>query len=261
MLLPSPTRWEPKPSARCRTSLAFSNSETRQLIVSSAEPGDGKSTVLINLAVTFAQAGKRTLVIDADLRRPGLTKMLDLRGRLGLFDVLSDSRPVAETAAEHLQSLGIPGLDFLPAGRRRPNPAELLEEAKLTELLAWAEANYDQVLIDTPPVLAASESLLLGRLVDGVVLVVNPQKNHRRMVIRAAETFAAVAVNLLGIVANRINGDSGSDYGYGYGYGYEYQNQDDETESTIEMPGRQGEFETESLPDEAWEPIVPRRVA
>jgi hypothetical protein len=122
---------------------------------------------------------------------------------------------------------GLPGLDILPAGPRRPNPAEMLSGPRLPEVLAWAESAYDQVLIDSPPALAATDASIVGRLVDGLVLVVQPKKNQRRLVMRAAESLTAVGVRLFGVVVNRISGDKsdsvygyGSGYGYGYGYGY-----------------------------------------
>ena len=108
-----------------RTTLAFSGQETSRLVVSSAEPGDGKTTVLANLAVSFQQAGKRTLLVDADMRRPGLTAQMGLKGRPGLSDFLLSDDGVAQAAAANIQTLAV-GLDFIPAGGRRPNPAELL---------------------------------------------------------------------------------------------------------------------------------------
>ena len=209
-----------------RTTLAFSGKETSRLVISSSEPGDGKTTVLSNLAMSFCQAGKRVLLIDADMRRPGMSSQMGLKGQSGLSDFLVTTEPVAESAAAQVRVMG-GGLDFIPAGARRPNPAELLSGPRFAELLAWAEANYDQVLVDSPPALAATDTAIIGQLVDGVILVVQPQKNRRRLVVRAAETFTSVGVDLIGVVINRIGNDSkdavygyGTEYGYGYGYGY-----------------------------------------
>ena len=210
-----------------RTTLAFSGQDTARLVISSPEPGDGKTTVLSNLAVSFHQAGKRTLLIDGDMRRPGLTSQMGLKGQAGLADFLVSDAAVA-TAAENLVRTLADGLDFLPAGGRRLNPGELLAGQRFADLLAWAETRYDQILIDSPPSLAAADAAIIGRMVDGVVLVIQPKKNRRRLVKRAAETFTTVGVNLLGIVVNRVGGDKtdviygyGADSGYGYGYGHD----------------------------------------
>ncbi len=214
-----------------RTALALADRDARRIVISSAEPGDGKTTVLSNLAVSYAQSQKKTLLIDADLRRPGLTAMLDMRGMEGLSSVLRGDRDVAEMAARHTRRSGIEGLDVLPAGPRPNNPAELLTHMRFSELLAWAETVYDQILIDSPPALAASDTAVIGRLIDGVVLVVQPEKNCRRQVIRAAESFAALKIPMLGVVLNRLSDDDGRGYyGYGHGYGYTYDYRCDEDE-------------------------------
>jgi succinoglycan biosynthesis transport protein ExoP len=110
----------------------------------------------------------------------------------------------------------------LPAGLRQPNPAELLSGQRFSDLLAWAESCYDRVLVDCPPVLAVSDAQVVGRLVDGAILVVRPEKNHRRLVVRACESFSATGSKVLGVVANGLTSQAGGySYGYGYGYGHE----------------------------------------
>ncbi len=215
-----------EPFRTLRTTLAFSGHETSRLVVSSAEPGDGKTTVLANLAVSFHQSGKRTLLVDADMRRPGLTALMGCKGVPGLSEVLVSPDTASLAAAAHIRPLA-PGFDFLPAGARRHNPAEALAGPRLVELLAWAEGHYDQVLIDAPPAVAASDAAIIGRAVDGVVLVVQPKKNRRRLVLRAADSLASVGVKLLGVVVNRVGSEtSDAIYGYGaetgYGYGPDY---------------------------------------
>ncbi|MFP6667271.1 MAG: polysaccharide biosynthesis tyrosine autokinase [Pirellulales bacterium] len=205
-----------------RTTLAFSPHETERLVVSSSEPGDGKTTVIANLAVSFAQVGKKVLLIDADMRRPGLSKLLTLKGENGLAETLTAEREVAQLADQFLYETDVDGLDVIPCGLRRANPAELLASSRFSDLLAWAEANYDQILIDSPPVLVATDAQIIGRQVDGAVLVVDVEKNHRRLVVRGVESFSSLGINLLGIVANRVRSDTSADYGYGYSYGYGY---------------------------------------
>jgi polysaccharide biosynthesis transport protein len=236
-----------------RTALAFSGEETSRLVITSAEPGDGKTTVMSNLACSFVQAGKRTLLIDADMRRPGLTGLMGMKGQSGLSDLLMSDQPVAEQIPGLLRKLPLEGLDFVPAGPRRPNPGEMLAGPRLADLLAWAESEYDQILIDSPPALAATDSSIIGRIVDGIVLVVQPKKNQRRLVMRAAEGLADVGVKLLGVVVNRVGGDQedkiygyGSGYGYGYGYGYGHDSEDAGSELSLDSLKRDSAAETES---------------
>jgi len=209
-----------------RTALAFGDSEARRYAITSTEPGDGKTTVAANLAAAMARAGGRTLMIDGDLRRPGLTNLFALRGAGGLSDVLRSDGDIAAACEPHIAPTGIERLDVLPCGPRPQDPTELLSGPRLGDVLAWAESRYDHVLVDSPPVLAASDAAVIGRAVDGLILVVQPEKNHRRKVLRAVENLRTLGVSPAGCVVNRTAADSQADYsyesGYGYGYGYGY---------------------------------------
>lgn len=215
-LLAEPAAPESEAFRTLRTSLALSNEPTGRIVVTSAEPGDGKTTVLANTAVACAKSGRRTLLVDADLRRPGLTGLLGYRGADGLSTVIRSQEPVEQTAPLRIQRTEVPLLDVLPSGPRPANPAELLAGPKFSELLAWAEGHYDQILIDSPPILATSDTAIVGRLVDGVLLVVQPLKNKRRLVLRAVESLGQLKIPLIGVVANRIGG--GGYYAYGGDY-------------------------------------------
>ncbi len=241
-----------------RTALTLNAAASGRILVSSAEPGDGKTTVAVNLAVAFAQSGKRTLVIDADLRKPGLTTRLGLKSHPGVADLLTTGRPVGEVAREFIHRADEPDLDVLPTGMRRPNPAELLGSPQFGELLAWAESQYDQVLVDCPPVLAVSDAQMVGRLVDGCLLVVRPEKNHRRLVVRAVDSFHSTGCEVLGVVANGISTDlQGYGYGYGYGYGQGYESEKGDDDPQV-LAAR--EFET-PVADQTPPEIRPRRAA
>ncbi len=125
----APTSAESEPFRTLRTALNLGQSTARQIVISSAEPGDGKTTVLANLAIGYAQSEKKTLLVDADLRRPGLTGLSNMRGPHGLSQILQGSGDVVEMAAAHVRASEIPGLDILPSGPRPTNPAELLASA------------------------------------------------------------------------------------------------------------------------------------
>ena len=212
-----------------RTTLAFSQENVGRITVTSSEPGDGKTTVLANLGVAYAQVGKRTLLIDGDLRRPGLTSRFGLRAQSGLSDILRSHESIGQMCLERIRPSGIDKLDVLPCGPRPSDPSELLSHERFSELLGWAETLYDQILVDSPPILAASDVAIMGRLVDGVIVVVQPHKNHRRRVLRAVENLVSLGVPVVGVVVNAVESETkagyygyGGDYGYGYGYGSGY---------------------------------------
>lgn len=256
-----------------RTSLTLMYPEARQIVVTSAEPGDGKTTTLANLAACYAQAEKRTLLIDADLRRPGLTGLMDMRGPHGLSEVLRSDIDITQAAPTHVRPSGIQNLDIMPSGSRPTDPAELLGSTRFSQLLAWAESVYDLILIDSPPTLATTDTAIIGRLVDGVVVVVQPAKNRRRLVTRVIERLRFMKLPVLGLVINRTGSGEEQGYygyhGYGYGYGYGYGEEYGHDKSA---PSENADQE-QSVPfademafdgDEDDEPrslIVPRRVA
>lgn len=263
-----PTSAESEAFRTLRTALDLAHPDARQIVLSSAEPGDGKTTVSANLAVGYAQSDKKTLLIDADLRRPGLTRMMDLRGMYGLSEILRSDGDIAGQAAIHIQASGVPGLDILPSGPRPTNPHELLASARFSQLLAWAAGVYDQILIDSPPTLATSDTAIIGRLVDGVVLVVQPAKNRRRLLMRVAESFAMLKVPILGLVINRVGSDrdhgyysyhSGYGYGYDYGYGYGYGSGDESQEEVEDLDGEMPPADDADLADDVDEPEPPAR--
>jgi len=270
---PRPNSNESEAFRTLRTALALAQTESRQLAVTSAEPGDGKTTVLANLGVCLAQAGKRTLLVDADLRRPGLTNLLGMRGLDGLSGVIRGEGDVVAAARAAIRPLSIEGLDALPSGLRPANPAELLVSTRLAEFLAWAETVYDQILIDTPPVLATSDAALVGRQVDGVVLVVQADKNRRRGLLRVTEHLGLLKIPLLGLVVNRVGSDRDRGYygygygsGYGYGYGYGYQAEEGRAEEPQDAPFEEPETRSRRRRRASVEAlrevrIGPRRVA
>jgi len=270
-MVTSPNSAESEPFRTLRTALELTDKDARQIVISSAEPGDGKTTVIANLAVAYAQASKRTLLIDADLRRPGLTAMLNMRGIEGLSGIIQGSDDVIKMAASNIRATPVENLDVLAAGPRPSNPTELLASPRFSALLAWAESIYDQVLIDSPPVLVTSDAMIIGRLMDGVILAVQPDKNQRQAVIRAIQSFNELNIASLGVVVSRLESKNKSYYGYSYGgYGYggygskdSSYGHDDEVDSfLINENGSVVENEEDPFcPDHNPQEIIPRKVA
>jgi len=243
-----------------RAALQFSGRDTARIALSSSEEKAGKSTLTSNLGVSYAHAGKRTLLIDCDLRRPGLTKLFELRARGGLSDILRRSEEIAAMCQSCVVPTGVEKLDVLPSGPKPSNPAELLSGPRLSEVLTWAESKYDQVIVDCPPILAAADAAIVGRLTDGLILVVDPEKNHRRLVIRAVASLATMGVGLVGVVANRVEEKEGDYYGYGDGDGAEEPAETESGEREAEASGAdERERSTIAMPARSAEDAEPER--
>ena len=191
-----------------RTALTLTHPDARQIVVTSAEPGDGKTTILANLAVCYAQAEKRTLLIDADLRRPGLTGLMDMRGPRGLSEVLRSEGDIGQmAAAAHPPLRHRRGwTSCLPArGRAIRRNCSAVRGSR--NCWPGRKRVYDLILIDSPPTLATTDTAIIGRLVDGVILVVQPAKNRRRLVTRVVERLGLMKIPVLGLVVNRTGSE------------------------------------------------------
>jgi capsular exopolysaccharide synthesis family protein len=203
--------------------------ELRALMVVSAAPGDGKTTIARYLAAAAARMGSRVLLLEADLRRPTIARKLDISSGPGLSDVLIGAIPMSEaTQSVYLQTQGDASsadrvLDVLVAGAvLPPNPAELIESHAMEILLAQARSTYDLTVIDTPPLTAVSDAFPLLRKVDGVVIVGRVGRNRRDVAERLHKTLEGAGAPLLGVIANGFKAArSGSYYGYGYDYARE----------------------------------------
>jgi capsular exopolysaccharide synthesis family protein len=215
----SPKSVEAEAYRGVRTSLYFSTrGKGHQVVqVTSPDQGDGKSTLIANLAVAIAQSGRRIILIDADFRRPRIHKMFGLgKAEIGLASVIAGEADL-ESA---IYSCEVPGLSILPCGPRPANPADLLTSALFQEILEDIKKDYDFVLIDTPPMLRCSDPSVVAPRVDGVILTIRMTKNSRPPAEQAKERLNILGANLLGVVVNGV--DSLNRYGYGYGYGYAY---------------------------------------
>lgn len=198
------------------------------LLVASAAPGDGKTTVARHLAAAAVRMGARVLLLEADLRRPTIAEQLDIRSGPGLADVLigaagmHDAIQQVEVDSSTLHGDGARVLDVLVAGAALPpNPSELIESNAMEALLAITKPTYDLVVIDTPPLTAVSDAFPLLSKVDGVIVVGRVGRNRRDVAERLHETLTGADAPLLGVVANGFKaGRGGGAYGYAYKYDY-----------------------------------------
>jgi tyrosine-protein kinase Etk/Wzc len=207
-----------------RTNLAFARAQQspQAIVVASPGPSDGKSTTVANLAITFAQQGQRTLLIDADLRRAVLDKAFDVPRSPGLTEVIIGEAALEDT----LHETNVPNLSIVASGRFPPNPAELLGSSRMQEILREAKAGFDVVLLDSPPLLAVTDAAVLATMVDGVVLVIRTERTKRDAVRRALGHIRSVRGRLLGAVLNDVDMRSGLYYGsYGHYYYSYYGNE------------------------------------
>jgi len=204
-----------------RTNVEFAavDSGVRTLLVTSAVPGEGKTVTAANLAVVFAQAGRRVLLVDADLRAPGIDAIFDLDNATGLTTAIHADRSLAVVASD----TEVTGLRVVTTGPVPPNPAELLSSDRMRAIIAKAAADHDLVIIDSPPVEVVTDAAILSALVDGTVLVVDARRTRRRSLRRARETLSAADARVLGVVLNRIRDRSGADYREYYGDAYASQ--------------------------------------
>jgi tyrosine-protein kinase Etk/Wzc len=200
-----------------RTNLAFARAREsiKTMVLTSPGPADGKSTTVANLAITFAQQGQRTLLIDADLRRAVLDKTFSVPRSPGLTEVI-----VGEADLEHAVSkTEVPNLFVLGSGQFPPNPSELLGSTAMRKVLAEARDQFDVVLFDSPPLLAVTDAAVLATMVDGTVIVIRMGATARQAVRRALAQLHAVHGRVLGAVMNDVDLRKSSYYG-GYGYAY-----------------------------------------
>ncbi|MDO8665114.1 MAG: polysaccharide biosynthesis tyrosine autokinase, partial [Gemmatimonadales bacterium] len=200
-----------------RTNVTFVNAEQRalQLIcVTSPGPGEGKSTTAANLAVTLAQQGTTTLLVDADLRRPLVHRAFNLVQEPGLTDVLVGNAQLREAIRPNV----IPKLDILPAGALPPNPSELLGSEAMHRLLEQLRAQYDTVIFDSPPTLAVTDAAVLGASADAVILVLRSGETEEVAAQRALGQLRRVQARVAGSVLNGVQKTGDHYYNYYYYY-------------------------------------------
>jgi succinoglycan biosynthesis transport protein ExoP len=199
-----------------RTNLQFIDigHRSKSLVISSSIPGEGKSTIAINLAVSLADAGARVILVDADLRRPSIAEYLGIEGGVGLTTVLIGRAEVEDV----VQPFGKTSLDLLPSGQIPPNPSELLGSVAMADLLERLSGSYDMVLLDSPPLLPVTDSVVLSNLAGGALVVVGVDRIHRPQLQQSLESLETAGAHVFGIVMNKIARREAATYGYGGGY-------------------------------------------
>jgi capsular exopolysaccharide synthesis family protein len=205
-----------------RTNLLFSrkNENWNTISVLSGGAGEGKSTTLFNLATVFAQNGQRVLVVDSDLRRPTLHKILHVSNTVGLTDFLLKQRSLDEV----IQKTKVPTLDFMASGKLPSSSMSILGSPQMKETIQELKRRYDFIFFDSPPLLGVSDASVLASEMDMVLQVIQYRRYPQPMTLRAKQMVLKVGGNLVGIVLNNINMSQDENYYYYSGY-YEYQSQ------------------------------------
>jgi len=203
-----------------RTNLLFSRKDDKlnSIAVVSAGAGEGKSTTVFNLASVFAQSGQRVVVVDSDLRRPTLHKMLKVTNSIGLTNYLLKQN----TLEEVIQTTSVPSLDFLASGKLPSSSLGILSSAQMKDLINELKQRYDFVFFDSPPIMGVSDASILASEVDMTLQVIQYRRYPQPMNIRAKQLIEKVGGNLVGIVLNNINMSQDESYYYYSGYYHDY---------------------------------------
>ncbi|HEY0457332.1 MAG TPA: polysaccharide biosynthesis tyrosine autokinase [Verrucomicrobiae bacterium] len=225
-----------------RTNILFSQKDPsfNTITVVSAGAGEGKSTTSFNLATIFAQNGQRVLIVDSDLRRPSLHKILKVTNSIGLTNYLLKQNSLEEV----IQTTSLQTLDFLPSGKLPSSSMGVLSSVQMKDLIRELKRRYDWIFFDSPPIMGVSDASILASEVDMVLQVIQYRRYPQPMTIRAKQMIEKVGGNLLGIVLNNINMASDENYYYYSGYYYDYYSkQEDEPEAEKASPKTRSEDE------------------
>jgi capsular exopolysaccharide synthesis family protein len=223
MLLNSHTPFHIQEAYRTlQTNLRFSlpGEGTKVICLTSGHSSEGKSTTVLNLAITFAESGKRVVLIDGDMRRPSLGRLLIEKASPGLSNHLAGLCTLEQAVRRNIR----PGLDVIFSGEIPPNPLELLSSAKMAQLIEELKGHYDYILLDTPPVGIVSDACEVSSHTDGVLFLVHQNETEKETVVRGIRQLELANAKLLGFVLNGVipNGSKGYKNKYKYGYKYKY---------------------------------------
>lgn len=202
-----------------RTNIQFSSidKKIKTIVVTSSGATEGKSTTAANVAASFAQMGKKVLIIDADLRKPRQHKMFDISNKSGLTNVLFDSKSYNDYIKK------VDDIYVLTSGPIPPNPAEILGSSKMHKLIEQLKDHYEYIIIDTPPVSYVTDGAIMSSYSDGTLLVVATGQTDSRAAIAAKEQLDNVSANILGVVITKLPLKAKGYYKYHYANAYAYQ--------------------------------------
>lgn len=217
-----------------RTNVMFSNIDKsiKSVVITSAGPFEGKSTITSNFAIILAQVGSRVLIIDTDLRKPKIHKIFGLPNNIGLTNILAESLPWEE----HIFAIEEqPNLYVMTGGPIPPNPAEIVGSGKIKDMVSAIKEKFDYIILDTPPVGIFTDAAIVSTYSDGVILVVSSGNVEIEAAQRAKELLLNVKANILGTVLNKVPAKGSGYYKYNYYYAGGYY---DDTEHKAKKKGR-----------------------
>jgi capsular exopolysaccharide synthesis family protein len=232
----SPLSGPAEAARNIRTNLQFMSPDRplRVVVVTSAGPSEGKTTVATGLAIAIAQAGQKVILVDCDLRRPRVHRVFGKSSDRGVTTAVMDRGVLTD----ELLATDIPNLSVLPAGPIPPNPAELLQSDRFKQLLATLRESYDRVVIDSPPIVPVTDAAVLSTQVDGTVIVVRAFATARDLVLEAKRSIRGVGGRVIGAVLNAVDFRRSEYSGYRYEYyrkgGYYRAQAEDGAETTAE---------------------------
>lgn len=186
-----------------RTNIQFSGVDKalKIITITSSDVGEGKTTIICNLAITMALSGKKVILIDADLRKPGVHSKFMISNETGLTNILAQKKPLESV----IKTASVKDLDIITSGPIPPNPSELLQSESMGNFLEDLKKKYDYILLDTPPVGMVTDAAILAAKSDGIILVVTSGKTHIDEAKRAKQLLLNVDAKILGVVLNKVN--------------------------------------------------------
>lgn len=213
-------------TARTNLMFALATSDKKIVVITSANPGEGKSTSCVNLGITLSEMGASVLIIDADLRKPTINKLLEIKQKNGLSNLLGGFCNINDAINSNVRE----NLDVIVSGPIPPNPAELLASDIMVKLIAVLNDHYDYILIDTPPINMVSDSQLMNSIVSGIMFIVKEGETTHPDIKKALRSISLAKGKVLGFLKVNCNAKGGKARGYRYNYySYSYSQKDDKS--------------------------------
>ena len=227
-----------------RANIKFSDlkQKSKVVLVTSSQPGEGKTTISARLAINMAASGEKTLLIDGDLRKPNIHKIFELDNKVGLTNLMVEE----SSNGKYINYNKVKGLDIITCGQVPAQPAELIENSRIKNLIAEFSSQYDRIIIDSPPIATVIDAALLAEMCDGVLLVIDPRSTDRYILKQAQTQIEKVGVRIIGLVLNKITQAGDGYYSYSYYYkNYDYYGSDDQPKKKKRFHRRKKEHKQE----------------